>query len=136
LISIMARLAHRLGLVLALAGQVGCQGDALIGADQGPRGRRAELSPLGGPCDGEKHCDSCRACAAGERCTTEVAQCNAIPACVELVQCLEGCGGDDGCAAKCNADGAAGLGYQEAIEDCVRCECMSDCHLTESCLGI
>jgi hypothetical protein len=129
-------------LGLTLFAELGCRGEALVGVDNGPRTHRGEVSPLGGPCDGagdgsdEAACDDCRACAASERCTSETAQCDADPDCVQLRDCIEACDELPGCTDECVVDWPEGAVHLTAVRDCALCECMSDCGATEACLGL
>lgn len=73
------------------------------------------------PCSDVTDCAECQTCAAEGPCSAELDQCSANPACVDLVNCLAGCGASESCLDWCVVEYADGLDDAVELNDCVSC---------------
>ncbi|MEZ4475563.1 MAG: LDL receptor domain-containing protein [bacterium] len=94
-----------------------------------------ECVPEGWTCDGdrdcatgadERNCQTCDSCIVAH-CTPEHQQCQANPACVQLLRCRNACGQDQACRYQCDAYAGTGRGDLDAVFACARRRCDAPC---------
>jgi hypothetical protein len=74
-------------------------------------------------------CKECQQCALDSVCAMAVESCQASPDCVGYYECLQQC---DTCP-RCEMAYPGGKVVYDALIDCLLCNCVSDCGVTDSC---
>lgn len=69
---------------------------------------------------------ACEVCAL-QNCPQQMNKCVANPECTALIQCVEGCMGDDFCNAGCAFDHGDGQTDAQAVQDCTKTPCANQC---------
>jgi hypothetical protein len=90
----------------------------------------ASTTSTGGPtCDDGANCQDCAACAVGSSgdCSIQYNGCIAKPECNALLNCVFGCGGNQGCQQQCWNDHPNGTGAFSALGTCIACACPTLC---------
>jgi hypothetical protein len=85
----------------------------------------------GGSCDGSGDCQGCQECATapGGTCEASLGVCAANQACVDLVNCVNGCKGDQVCGQACGDSNPNGVEDFNAFASCVfEDACPNDCN--------
>lgn len=89
----------------------------------GGLGSSGGAMPDAGGGGGTGTCDTCMRAS----CASEVAQCEAMPACVTLYNCVSAAGGDQEKVQACIDQGASGVAKLQAVAQCQTAKCSAVC---------